>query len=77
MELLEYLADKVGCTYMSDLRFSSTKSAVFSFSGRDTIRELFRKRLAGNSYVPVSTAGLFGITGTPKADISRKDRHIK
>ena len=21
MELLEYLADKVGCTYMSDLRF--------------------------------------------------------
>ena len=31
MELLEYLADKVGCTYMSDLRFLPPNQLCFPF----------------------------------------------
>ena len=73
MELLEYLADKVGCTYMSDLRFLPQKPAVFSFSGRDTVGELFRKRLAGGSYVPVSAAGRFDCPSTPETDMPNVD----
>lgn len=31
MELLEYLADKVGCTYMSDLHFLPPSQLCFPF----------------------------------------------